>query len=610
MYVNVSLSQFIRIFAHRNNANTTMNNSFLKRICALFFLLLVIMSCSYSNENFLDRIEQIKEFGNEDPEKALAMLDSLEIEVRNESNYAKHKYDLLRIRLNDKAYNFPYSDIMIKKLIGYFEEKGSFPEKQEVYFYAGSTYRDLRDTPRALECFFKSLDYALGNNECDLIMIRNTYSNLNFLYYRVQDYKNALKAGLDELGKCRKTQSDDMVAYQHVGAAYLALDSAQQALAAFDSVYACIIQSGDYSKYQESLIFLLYDYSYFHNMEKAKACKELIEYNPLEAFSGIACMAFAWYYEALGKNDSATIYYNRILDDGRDTVYMYDAAKHLFSIYSNAGDEHKAALYAKNYMELSSAMDFGKRQELAATINNQYQYHLDQKKERDLKEEKERYKNTLIIVSLTALLLSSIGYILYIWRRNRHLQIIAGLSSELQHVSEKEKQLSESVKKKEKDLAKAKKSLDNSTDELNNVKQELLRVNNELTKQNEELKEKEQQLTEKMEQNKTFIKLLHQSELEGKAEDVIHDIRMSSTGRKNMGSADWKQLYQAVDELYPTFKDRLLKELGTFTEQQMQVCYLMRIGLSKPQIQNMTNLARVTIWRWVKKYDWVFVSEE
>ena len=115
---------------------------------------------------------------------------------------------------------------------------------------------------------------------------------------------------------------------------------------------------------------------------------------------------------------------------------------------------------------------------------------------------------------------------------------------------------------------------------------------------------------EKMEQNKTFIKLLHQSELEGKAEDVIHDIRMSSTGRKNMGSADWKQLYQAVDELYPTFKDRLLKELGTFTEQQMQVCYLMRIGLSKPQIQNMTNLARVTIWRWVKKYDWVFVSEE
>ncbi len=37
---------------------------------------------------------------------------------------------------------------------------------------------------------------------------------------------------------------------------------------------------------------------------------------------------------------------------------------------------------------------------------------------------------------------------------------------------------------------------------------------------------------------------------------------------------------------------------------------VMRIGLSKPQIQNMTNLSRVTIWRWVKKYDWVLTSDD
>ncbi len=86
--------------------------------------------------------------------------------------------------------------------------------------------------------------------------------------------------------------------------------------------------------------------------------------------------------------------------------------------------------------------------------------------------------------------------------------------------------------------------------------------------------------------------------------------KKTSTVKENMKTADWKQLYQAVDELYPTFKDRILKELGTFTEQQMQVCYLMRIGLSKPQIQSMTELARVTIWRWVKKYDWILTPDE
>ena len=173
------------------------------------------------------------------------------------------------------------------------------------------------------------------------------------------------------------------------------------------------------------------------------------------------------------------------------------------------------------------------------------------------------------------------------------------LSTELQQVSGDEKQLRRDVELKEKELKELRTSLEKTNDELSNVNNELQRVNAELSQSEEALKDREQQLSEKMEQNKTVIKLLHQSELEVEAEDVIYAIRQSSTGKKNMTSADWKQFYHA-----------LLKKLGNFTEQQMQVCYLMRIGLSKPQIQNMTNLSRVTIWRWVKKYDWVLTSDD
>lgn len=134
---------------------------------------------------------------------------------------------------------------------------------------------------------------------------------------------------------------------------------------------------------------------------------------------------------------------------------------------------------------------------------------------------------------------------------------------------------------------------------------ELQRINAELSENETALKEKEQLLSKKISQNKAFLDLLHQSELEGKAEDVINAIRKSSVGRKNMNSADWKRLCSAVDQLYPDFKDQLLNELGTFTEQQMRVCYLMKIGLSNTQIQNMTDLSRTTVWRLVKKYSWV-----
>ena len=585
-----------------------MNNYFWW-ICIPITLLLI--SCSNYYDSSLDRMERIKEIGNENPKMALVMLDSLEADIRNESDYAKNKYDLLRIRLNDKADNLPTSDIMIKKLIEYFEEHGSIPEKQEVHYYAGSTYRDLQDTPRALEYFFKSLDYAIDyREECDPIMLRNTYSNLNYLYYQVQDYTNALKMGIKELESCRQTRSDVVVPFIHIGAAYLALDSLQQAETALDSAYTYIVQSGDISRYQESLIFVMYHYAHMGKEQKAKECKNLITGNPLDEFDPTFCMAFAWYYKSLEKNDSAIVFLKRVLEDRTDFVNMYDAAKYLFFMYSKMGDVQNACKYAEDYMQLSDSLDFGKRQKLAATVNNQYQYHLGQKKEQKLKDEKQKYENTLVFVSLTALLLASIGYILHISRRNKHLKVIAGLSSELQRISDNDRQLQEDIKKKEKELNKSKKSLENTSKELNNVKQELQRVNNELTEYNEALKEKEEQLAERMEQNKSFIKLIHQSELEGKAEDVIHAIRQSSTGRKNMESADWKQLFRAVDELHPTFKDRLLKELGNFTEDQKRVCYLMRIGLSKSQIQNMTNLARVTIWRWTKKYDWVITSED
>ena len=612
--ISFHFPNYFRIFAIRNVIKTTMSKYSSRCICTLTTLLLLSCtnSCTNPNKSPLDKMELIKEIGNETPLKALVMLDSLEFEIRDKNNYTQNKYDLLRIRLNDKADNLPTSDniIKIKRLMKYFEEEGSIPDKQEVYYYAGSTYRDLQDTPRALEYFFKSLDYAIDNKECDPIMLRNTYSNLNYLYYQVQNYTDALKAAIKELEYCKKTHSDDIVPYMHVGTSYLALDSLQQAEAAFDSAYAHIVKSVDFSGLQNMLVFLLYDYSALKNTKKAKDCATLICNNPTNDFSTYSCMAFAGYYESIGENDSAAFYCKQILDDGTDINNMYEASKLLFRIYSKAGEVDRACQYANIYLQISDSLDFGGRQKLAATVNNAYLYHLDKKEEQNLKDEKEKYKNTLIIVSLIALLLASVGYILHFRRRNKQLKVIAGLSSELQRISDNDKQLREDIKKKEKELTKSRKSLENTSNELNNVKQELQRVNNELTEYNEALKEKEEQLAERMEQNKSFIKLLHQSELEGKAEDVIHAIRQSSTGRKNMESADWKQLFKAVDELHPTFKDRLLKELGNFTEDQKRVCYLMRIGLSKPQIQNMTNLARVTIWRWAKKYDWVVTSED
>ena len=91
---------------------------------------------------------------------------------------------------------------------------------------------------------------------------------------------------------------------------------------------------------------------------------------------------------------------------------------------------------------------------------------------------------------------------------------------------------------------------------------------------------------------------------------VIMALKQYSTGRKNMTFAEWRELYRAVDELYPDFKNQLIANLGKFTEQQMQFCYLICIGLDKPEIQNLTSLSRTTVWRWFKKYSWILSPDD
>ena len=557
----------------------------------------------------MDRLDQIKHVGDSDPATALAMLDSLEIEMRAESEYTRNKYDLLRIRLNDKADKTATSDIVIKSLLGYFEREGTVQDKQEVCYYAGSVYRDLQDTPRALEYFFRSIEYAEDAEDCDSVMLQNTYSNLNYLYYGVQNYQEAVATGRKELEVCRALGRDKVVPLLHLGGALMATDSTRQAKAYLDEALQAIESSNKIAHQQGNLHNLLCHYVELGERQNAERCRKLIDGDPIRDFAAFPCIALAMYYQMTGRTDSASVFLNRVIDDGTDINNMYDAAKMLYQMYDAQGNQPKALHYARIYMQLSDSLDFGKRQQLAATVGNEYQYHLDQKKEQQLRDAKEHYKLAVAVVCAVALLLLCLGYAVYVRRRNRHLEQITALSQELQGKADDEQRLRQEIDLRERKLSEAKYQLEKQDDELGKVKAQLDKVSTELTGYDIELREKEQRLTEKMQQNQTFLNLLHQSELEGKAEDVIEAIRQSSEGKKNMQPADWKQLYRAVDELYPTFQDQLLKELGTFTEQQMQVCYLMRIGLSKPQIQNMTNLSRVTVWRWVKKYNWVVDSE-
>ena len=92
-----------------------------------------LFSCFGRDDDIVNKMEQIKKIGDDSPILAMNMLDSLTLQVRDESEYLQMKYDLLSLRLHDKADDLPSSDIMAIKVADYFEYKGNDLERQEAY---------------------------------------------------------------------------------------------------------------------------------------------------------------------------------------------------------------------------------------------------------------------------------------------------------------------------------------------------------------------------------------------------------------------------------------------------------------------------------------------
>lgn len=343
------------------------------RVLMLSIMSLILFSCNGSE--VVDRMNGIKAIGNKDPKLATKMLDSVYTDIVDASEYTKMKYELLRVRLNDKNDVIPTSNRMVEVLKDYFNSNGTSREKQEAYFYAGSVYRDLDDTPRAIENFYNSIEAIKESDECDTVLLRNAYSNLFCLFTNVQDDSTALEMADKEYSLSRKI--NDITIHSIMHWAESLVDDGQEERGekyldeAFDSIRL--------EKYADEDNYIYILLSYYSNMklkDKANECYALIRRRGLKRNDAFVTYIFGSYYEQQNLPDSAIACYLRIFNEGDNEYAMYDASKKLFHLYSQRGNLAAANRYGAEFIRLSKELDLSKNQKLAATVNNKYKYNL------------------------------------------------------------------------------------------------------------------------------------------------------------------------------------------------------------------------------------------
>ena len=282
---------------------------------------------------------------------------------------------MLRLRVQDKAYITATSDNAAKQLVTYFEKNGTALEKQEAYFYAGSVYRDLQDTPRALKYFFKALETAENNKQFDTVMQRNTFSNLHYLYFNVQDYPKAYEYAMKEYKLSQSINKIELTCLMHLGMSLTVLDSIKQAKEIYKIALDSISSNPQLKEDHEVLCSLLFNFSYLKDSVQASRCYTLLQDLNLDDGNDAKNYAYGEFFLLVGKKEAAICAFNRILHNKTDLLRMYDASKALFHIYNEEKQVVEANKMANLFVSLCDSIDLGKRQELAATVKNEYQYH-------------------------------------------------------------------------------------------------------------------------------------------------------------------------------------------------------------------------------------------
>ena len=554
-------------------------------------------SCNHGPTT-MDQLNHIKEVGNSNPDLALEMLDSLEADKDSWPKHTQMTYDLLDIRLHDKAYITAKSDLKVRPVVAYFEKHGTNKEKQEAYYYEGSVYRDLQNYPRAITCFQQSRDCCGQGEDYDTLMLRNIYSNLRWLYFGVQDYINATDMSQKEYETEKALNDVKASTVQNLGATQFRMGQTEKARESFlEALRLLQKEKPGYDLVTAS--YLLYHFSRLRMPREASICYQIVRSTaPLDSLSSDGLLSLAEYYEMTNHKDSAINCYQTVLKRRDNLENMYDGSRHLFKLYHEAGDEKMASYYGNVFVQVSDSLNLGKRQMLAATANNLYKYHRDANREKKIMEQSETYMSMALWTLIILLPTTIASLILYYRKKQKSMKEILSQQRTIDNYSEETRRLKKEVAEKKEELEKNKAKLDETQDLLNGVKAQI-------NQSKAKIEEQEKELEEKIRQNESLTRLLRRAELENKTEDIINLVRTASRGEHKMTSKEWERFIKAVNKLYPDFQKALVAKHGHIESKELRVCYLLRIDLSNPEIINVTGLPHSTVWRWGKKYDWI-----
>lgn len=536
------------------------------RTLLLFFplLLLAFVSCGKRNDG-LPALQRVALLANTHPDSAMALLDSLRDSIFLQPRSVRMYYDLLTVKARDKAYIRHTSDSLIRNVLRYYERQDDKKHLPETYYYAGRVYSDLGDAPQALNYFIRASETADGK---DYDLLSRIYSQIGTLYL----YQDVYDKALPVFRKCYQYNllegdSAGMVyAIRNMGRTYRTLDQVDSALHYYKEADSLAIKLGsNLLRMRVNGEFSAY-YTQLGMYKEAYKCLQwaFLQFNSDDRAPAYSTVAH--YYLNINQLDSALIYFTKLLKMD-DYLYLQSAYKGLGEIATKRGNYAEACSYWALYEMYRDSVQSITQTETVRKINALYNYQLREEENNRLQMQNRQQKNYIVWITASMVVVVAL---FFAYRQNRKRKE-EGRINQLQKLKaleeQKYRQSQEFIEENKKRIAELEKELQASKIVQNQPQQELLHARKQsLEKDNEQVEAYRRLEAE-------AVKALETSDIFRKCHEVDG----------NLSAEDWQTLTAAIDSTYSQFTHRL-KDLYPVSEVELQVCLLLKIGISSTRI--------------------------
>lgn len=585
----------------------------------LLFILFswILISCNRTHTPLLPDLGRAEFLMLTYPDSALAILDTLCIPSPSDRmQYAT--WCLLLTQAQAENNMKPTSDSLIDIALSYFEKSDDIYKKATSLYYKGRVENDLYDQIKATNYYLKAESTANKiQEEKGYRLLLLIYSSLGQIYeYRHQD-SLALSAYKDAYNYAKQIQDNT----------YISMTLSQQGkissrLARWDSAiyyYSKAIQISEQVKDLKTICTALTEIGFAYSKSKQyssaidnlKRGEEININNKLNDIDRIY-LCLGHIYTELEKYDSATIYLNKALQTNNiDRIKL--AYQSLYLLNEKQKKFKEAVMYNNLYSDYADSIaKITQAREVFETSKKYDQRELLSEQEK-LKLEKEKLEKWFLY--LVICIICILGTILYfcqsrLLKKERSIQQVKSeINSYKTQIFDNEETISKNkliIQSISQQLEESGSLKEQMAEQKNRINQ--IYLNNEcLQEQNRDLLEKLKHYNQTLEENDKTIhiynKLIEQNNLLKNREKVLSEYMLQQfelfkqlkEAPKYIEEQEWSSIQEAVNILYNNFTQRLHEDFPALTDNDLQICSLLKLKFTTSSIAILTSVSPSSI---------------